>query len=119
MGWAGTLLATIVIVLLMHLFSQAQFFQQGWRVAYLIGGILGCVILVFRAFISESIEFEQSRLQAKQRHAPTIEPISLKKMLLQYWPTMLVIGGGLLSTFSTVAKFIDTYFPQYIRILSI
>jgi MHS family proline/betaine transporter-like MFS transporter len=61
---SGVLLATSVSTLLHALLDAAQMQQYGWRIAFVIGGLLGIVSWIVRHALAESPEFVRMKRTA-------------------------------------------------------
>ncbi len=95
-GWpqvgvpAGNLLAAGVLAAMAALQSEADFLAWGWRVAFLLSGLLVAVGWWVRSTLSESPQFEAAEAQA----ARAIEPAPAIQAL-QRRPGGVAIGAGL------------------------
>ncbi|MFC7568778.1 MFS transporter [Actinomadura namibiensis] len=74
----GNLLATGVLALLAAVQSDAAFLSWGWRVPFLLSGVLVLVGLWIRISVSESPVFLEAKARAEaraeaDRHAPAVE----------------------------------------------
>ena len=54
---AGVLVATLVNLGIQHALSPADVASYGWRIAFLLGGFIGCVSYLLRRSLEESPEF--------------------------------------------------------------
>jgi metabolite-proton symporter len=95
-GWpqvgvpAGNLLAAGVLAFMAAVQSEADFLAWGWRVAFLLSGLLVAVGWWVRSTLSESPQFEA----AEARVPRTIEPAPALQAL-QRRPGGVAIGAGL------------------------
>jgi metabolite-proton symporter len=95
-GWpqvgvpAGNLLAAGVLAAMAALQSEADFLAWGWRVAFLLSGLLVAVGWWVRSTLSESPQFEA----AEARAARAIEPAPAIQAL-RHRPGGVAIGAGL------------------------
>jgi MFS family permease len=95
-GWpqvgvpAGNLLAAGVLAITAAAQSEADFLAWGWRVAFLLSGLLVAVGWWVRSSLSESPQFEA----AEARAAHAIEPAPAIQAL-RYRPGGIAIGAGL------------------------
>ncbi|KMO32226.1 MFS transporter [Methylobacterium aquaticum] len=53
----GVLVATLVNLGIQHVFAPADVAAYGWRIAFLLGGLIGCVSYLLRRTLEESPEF--------------------------------------------------------------
>ncbi|MBV8574253.1 MAG: MFS transporter, partial [Acetobacteraceae bacterium] len=88
---AGVLVATLVNLAIQHALPPADVASYGWRVAFLLGGLIGCVSYLLRRSLEESPEF-------LRMHSHATSPLS--ELLREHWRAVLtgacvvaVIGG--------------------------
>jgi MFS family permease len=62
---AGVLMATLVNLGIQSLLPRAEVASYGWRIAFLIGGLIGCVSFLVRRSLEESPEFLRMHSFAK------------------------------------------------------
>ncbi len=123
-GWpqvgvpAGNLLAAGVMAVMAASLSEADFLAWGWRVAFLLSGLLVAVGWWVRSTLSESPQFEaaEARAAAAREPAPALQA-------LKHRPGGIAIGAGLkfgeniayyvLTTFS-IAYLADLHFKRQI-----
>ena len=60
----GQLLASLVVVILLAILSDAQMHDWGWRIPFALGGILGLVALYLRRTLVESVEQNAKKNEA-------------------------------------------------------
>jgi MFS family permease len=95
-GWpqagvpAGNLLAAGVLAVMAATLSEADFLGWGWRVAFLLSGLLVAVGWWVRSTLSESPQFEA----ADAKVADALEPAPAIQALTQR-PVGVAIGAGL------------------------
>ena len=95
-GWpqvgvpAGNLLAAGVMAVMAATLSEADFLGWGWRVAFLLSGVLVAVGWWVRSTLSESPLFEEAIAKA----TATVEPAPALQAL-KYRPGGIAIGAGL------------------------
>ena len=95
-GWpqagvpAGNLLAAGVLAVMAATLSEADFLSWGWRVAFLLSGLLVAVGWWVRSTLSESPQFEA----AEARAADALEPAPAIQALTKR-PVGVAIGAGL------------------------
>jgi MHS family proline/betaine transporter-like MFS transporter len=96
---AGTLLATIIGIILAQLFPGAEF---AWRFAFILGGFMGLVGFYFRLRVSETPIFEMLAEKKRTLKAPFFH------VMRTSWRAMLItfaLGGAA----SSVVYIIKTY----------
>ncbi|CAN7433025.1 MFS transporter [Phenylobacterium sp. LjRoot225] len=83
---AGQLTALGVLVVLQHLLTQTQLEAWGWRIPFVIGGLLAIVVFWIRSGLSETRSF----LASKAEGAPPVRT----SMLMQHYPreTLAIFG---------------------------
>ncbi|MER6163181.1 MFS transporter [Streptomyces violaceorubidus] len=90
---AGQLLATGVLSLLTAVLSDAAFNSWGWRIPFLLSGVLVMVGLWIRLSVDESPVFKQALAQAESRKAKA-EPLPLVAVLRYHWRDVLIAMGA-------------------------
>lgn len=92
---AGQLLATGVLAALTALLSESAFESWGWRVPFLLSGLLVLVGLWVRVSVDESPVFKEAMRQAEERKAtePVEEKQPLTLVLKHHWRDVLVAMG--------------------------
>ncbi|NHD15539.1 MULTISPECIES: MFS transporter [unclassified Actinopolyspora] len=88
----GNLLATAVLALLSAFQSEQAFLEWGWRVPFLLSGLLVLVGLWIRLSISESPVFLEAADRARQHAAP--EPPPILRVLRFQWREVLIASGA-------------------------
>lgn len=81
---AGVLVATLVNLGIQQLLPAAEIASYGWRIAFLLGGLIGCVSYVLRRLLEESPEF-------LRMHRASKSPLS--ELLRDHGPAVLVAAG--------------------------
>jgi len=90
---AGQLLAVLLLWLMQHFLTEAQLYDWGWRVPFVIGAGLAVVVFWMRRGIHETGAFENAGVEAKSR--------GQTMMLFTHYPketaiiVLLTAGGGL------------------------
>ena len=109
---AGMLLSTIVFSICSSTFSEAQFFQWGWRVPFLLSVILIGVGLFIRLRILETPAFLQQQQQPDIPHPPIAT-------LLRRYPRNVLLGMGMRfaenGTFYVLTVFVLSYGESYLK----
>lgn len=93
---AGQLLATGVLSALTALLSDAAFTSWGWRVPFLLSGVLVVVGLWIRLSVDESPVFKEAlaRAEARKTETATVERMPLVAVLRDHWRDVLVAMGA-------------------------
>ncbi|NUO89897.1 MAG: MHS family MFS transporter [Dermatophilaceae bacterium] len=109
----GLLLSNGVLAVMGAITSETGFLSWGWRVPFLLSGILVIVGIWIRRSLEESPLFEQATSQGEQSHAPIVE-------VLRRYPkqVLLAIGSriGVDVAFYTFVLFITTYVATYLKL---
>ncbi|RAJ66912.1 metabolite-proton symporter [Streptomyces sp. Amel2xB2] len=117
---AGQLLATAVLAVLTALLSDAAFMSWGWRVPFLLSGVLVGLGLWIRLAVDESPVFKQARERAEARKAQAaklsgeeqVERMPLVAVLRFHWKDVLIAMGARMAeniTFYVITAFILVY----------
>jgi metabolite-proton symporter len=108
---AGQLLATGVLSLLTAVLSDAAFQDWGWRIPFLLSGVLVIVGLWIRLSVDESPVFKQALAQAEARTAGR-ERLPLVSVLRDHWRDVLVAMGARMAeniSYYVITAFILVY----------
>ncbi|RZU18279.1 MFS transporter [Streptomyces sp. BK239] len=113
---AGQLLATGVLSLLTAALSDADFVSWGWRIPFLLSGVLVIVGLWIRLSVDESPVFRQALAQAEARKATQApadaERLPLVSVLRHHWRDVLVAMGARMAeniSYYVITAFILVY----------
>ncbi|MBT2367363.1 MHS family MFS transporter [Streptomyces sp. ISL-10] len=111
---AGQLLATGVLSALTALLSDAAFTSWGWRIPFLLSGVLVIVGLWIRLSVDESPVFKAALAQAEQRRATAgqAEKMPLVSVLRHHWRDVLVAMGARMAeniSYYVITAFILVY----------
>ncbi|MEU3842814.1 MFS transporter [Streptomyces sp. NPDC028635] len=111
---AGQLLATGVLSLLTATLSDDAFASWGWRVPFLLSGLLVLVGLWVRLSVDESPVFRAALAAAEQRKAATgaVEKMPLLAVLRDHWRDILVAMGARMAeniSYYVITAFILVY----------
>lgn len=101
----GIMLSSIIAILLNHISNPEYMMQWGWRLAFLIGGVLGIIGLIIRLRASESEEF----IKASHEIAET-KPLSLWEELKHLNFKKILFGVFLASAPAVGGYFLIAYF---------
>ncbi|MFG2637896.1 MFS transporter [Streptomyces sp. NPDC048362] len=107
---AGQLLATGVLSLLTALLSDDAFGTWGWRIPFLLSGVLVLVGLWIRLSVDESPVFKEALRRAESRGAP--EKLPLVSVLRDHWRDVLVAMGARMAeniSYYVITAFILVY----------
>lgn len=100
----GVLVATLVNLGIQHALPPADVASYGWRIAFLLGGFIGCVSYLLRRSLEESPEF-------LRMHSLAAHPVS--ELLREHWKAVLTAAG----VAAAVAGFTGTLYgfvPAYL-----
>ncbi|MGW2765591.1 MFS transporter [Streptomyces sp. NPDC001275] len=114
---AGQLLATGVLSLLTAVLSDSAFGSWGWRIPFLLSGVLVVVGLWIRLSVDESPVFQQALAQAETRKAARAaedrtERLPLVSVLRHHWRDVLVAMGARMAeniSYYVITAFILVY----------
>ncbi|SNX56435.1 metabolite-proton symporter [Streptomyces sp. TLI_55] len=112
---AGQLLATGVLSLLTAVLSDSAFTSWGWRIPFLLSGVLVMVGLWIRLSVDESPVFKQALAQAEARKAEqdtAAEKLPLVSVLRHHWRDVLVAMGARMAeniSYYVITAFILVY----------
>ncbi|MFC7897617.1 MFS transporter [Streptomyces sp. NPDC057381] len=110
---AGQLLATGVLSLLTAVLSDAAFNSWGWRIPFLLSGVLVMVGLWIRLSVDESPVFKQALAKAETRKAKAkAEPMPLVSVLRHHWRDVLIAMGARMAeniSYYVITAFILVY----------
>ncbi|MEU6811505.1 MFS transporter [Streptomyces sp. NPDC046831] len=114
---AGQLLATGVLSLLTAVLSDDAFGSWGWRIPFLLSGVLVIVGLWIRLSVDESPVFQQALAQAEARRAAqaadgAAEKMPLVAVLRHHWRDVLVAMGARMAeniSYYVITAFILVY----------
>ncbi|MET7639500.1 MFS transporter [Streptomyces sp. NPDC005438] len=128
---AGQLLATGVLATLTALLSDAAFDSWGWRVPFLLSGLLVILGLWIRMSVDESPVFRQALRQAEARRAEnaqnaentenaenTAERQPLLAVLRDHWRDVLVAMGARMAeniSYYVITAFILVYVTDHLE----
>ncbi|AVH60362.1 MULTISPECIES: MFS transporter [Streptomyces] len=115
---AGQLLATGVLSLLTATLSDGAFGSWGWRIPFLLSGVLVIVGLWIRLSVDESPVFKQALAQAEARQATQdgqaaeAEKLPLVSVLRHHWRDVLIAMGARMAeniSYYVITAFILVY----------
>lgn len=92
---AGQLLATAVLAVLTAVLSEQAFISWGWRIPFLLSGLLVLVGLWIRLSVDESPVFKAALASAEARRSEgAAEKMPLVSVLRHHWRDVLVAMGA-------------------------
>lgn len=103
----GILLATLVGLIISHLFSSATLESWGWRLAYIVSGIFCLLMYIYRLHLPETQVFNY--LKAKHELVKNPIKIAFKQDYLQILRTL-----GLVCMGTTFYYFCFVYIPIFL-----
>ncbi|TXS46461.1 MFS transporter [Streptomyces sp. uw30] len=114
---AGQLLATGVLSLLTAVLSDSAFGSWGWRIPFLLSGVLVIVGLWIRLSVDESPVFKEALAQAEARKVARTdtadaEKLPLVSVLRHHWRDVLVAMGARMAeniSYYVITAFILVY----------
>jgi len=107
---SGFLLGGIVVNSLMYILGEEAMRAFGWRIPFVIGGLLGLIALWMRLHLEETPVFRQVQKQIKNLKQP--QPSLLTLLLEQWKPCLQAIG--LVATFNIGYYVVVAYIPGYL-----
>ncbi|MFF0383389.1 MFS transporter [Streptomyces sp. NPDC004286] len=109
---AGQLLATGVLSLLTATLSDDAFVAWGWRIPFLLSGVLVVVGLWIRLSVDESPVFQQALARAEARQGEAAEKLPLVSVLRHHWREVLIAMGARMAeniSYYVITAFILVY----------
>ncbi|MGW9025804.1 MFS transporter [Streptomyces sp. NPDC055722] len=112
---AGQLLATGVLSLLTAELSDSAFGSWGWRIPFLLSGVLVIIGLWIRLSVDESPLFQQALAQTEARKAAgegSTEKLPLLAVLRHHWKDVLIAMGARMAeniSYYVITAFILVY----------
>ncbi|GAB2611370.1 MFS transporter [Streptomyces capparidis] len=118
---AGQLLATGVLSALTALLSDSAFESWGWRVPFLLSGVLVIVGLWIRLSVDESPVFKEALARAEQRRAEVgaVEQPPLVAVLRHHWRDVLVAMGARMAEnigYYVITAFVLVYATEHVDV---
>ncbi|HET6289440.1 MAG TPA: MFS transporter [Amycolatopsis sp.] len=102
----GNLLATAVLAILAATQSDEAFLSWGWRIPFLLSGVLVVIGLWIRLAVSESPVFLAAQEKSKPEHAPVVE------VFRNHWRAVLITIGSRMAenvSYYVITAFILVY----------
>ncbi|MGJ7908417.1 MFS transporter [Actinopolyspora sp. H202] len=113
----GNLLATAVLAVLSAVQSEEAFMAWGWRIPFLLSGLLVLVGLWIRLSVSESPVFLDAADKAQQRSTPEQPPIV--RVLREQWREVLIASGARFVEnvcYYVITAFVLTYITEQLEL---
>ncbi|WP_051342755.1 MFS transporter [Pseudonocardia spinosispora] len=108
----GALLAVGASSVLSVTLSPADLQSWGWRVAFVLGGVLAAIMLVLRHGLDESPVFERLRRDGKLPHTPVLDVLRTQR-------TAVLIAFAITSlsavTYYLNITFVSTYLTDFVH----
>src|SRR5215210_6505986 len=105
----GFLLGSITVTVLQAMLSEAAMDSYGWRIPFLLAGVLGAVGLYIRLRLQDTPEFEELREEGEVSESPLKEAITTSwRPILQIFGLVVIHNVG----FYTVFTFLPSYFTK-------
>jgi MFS family permease len=101
---AGVMVATLVNLGIQHALPPADVASYGWRIAFLLGGLIGCISYLLRRSLEESPEFLRMHSHAT---SPMLE------VLREHWPAVLA-GAGVVAVIGAFTGMLYGFVPAYL-----
>ncbi|PRY30941.1 MFS transporter [Umezawaea tangerina] len=90
----GNLLATAVLAVLAAVQTDDAFLSWGWRVPFLLSGLLVGIGLWIRLTVSESPIFLEAQRKAELAKAPIVEKAPIVTLMREHWREVLIAMGA-------------------------
>lgn len=105
----GFLLGSITVTVLEALLPEAAMDSYGWRIPFLLAGLLGAVGLYIRLKLRDTPEFEELRDEGEVSESPLKEALTTSwRPILQIFGLVVIHNVG----FYTVFTFLPSYFTK-------
>lgn len=105
----GFLLGSITVTVLQAVLSESTMDSFGWRIPFLLAGVLGGVGLYIRLRLRDTPEFEELQAEGEVSESPLKEALTTSwRPILQIFGLVVVHNVG----FYTVFTFLPSYFTE-------
>ncbi len=105
----GFLLGSITVTVLQAILSEDSMSAYGWRIPFLLAGVLGSVGLYIRLRLRDTPEFEELRDEGEISESPLKEALTTSwRPILQIFGLVVIHNVG----FYTVFTFLPSYFTK-------
>lgn len=109
----GNVIAILLTQFLVHFLSHDEMLSYGWRLAFILGSIIGILGFILRRKISETPDFSVYRKWLAQQ---TVKPVPLFDVFKQGFLPILSAGG--LIALAAASLFLILSLPMYLAPLS-
>lgn len=107
---SGFLIGGAVVSAFMFGLGEETMKAWGWRIPFVIGGLLGLIALYLRLSLEETPVFQQIKAHEAENLS---HKRSLTSMLIEQWPRLLV-AMGLVAVFNVTYYVVLGYVPGYL-----
>jgi len=107
---SGFLFGGVVVNSLLWMLGEENMRAYGWRIPFVIGGILGLVALWMRLNLEETPAFQEAQRKIKASAKP---PPALWPLLIKEWPAFLQCLG-VVAIFNVAYYVVIAYVPGYL-----
>ncbi len=107
----GFVLGHLVHALLLHLYGKEGMINQGWRIPFFLGGILGIVGYIIRKKFHETLAFKQLQQQQQVSRTPA-------KELFTRYPLNACCGLLFITIHSVTLVLLIIFMPSYLMTLN-
>jgi MFS family permease len=104
----GICLGGLIGALVMNFMPADRIESYGWRIPFIIGGLLGILILFTRRTLDETPEYTAARAAGKVPRAPLLEVLQTHKLAM----VLVAVNIGWFSVAQTTINF---YLPTYMQ----
>jgi len=108
----SNILGALVAMSVTSLLTPGQVMDWGWRIPFAIGLLIAPVGLILRKTLHETSAFEAEQARQKSSAAPSPSP--LVRVLLDYWPQLLV-GLGFSILWAVAVYTLMIFGPVYVQ----
>lgn len=106
----GVLCATLMAALFSSMMPEADFYRYGWRLPFLLGGLIGLLGLWLRRDLCETPVFNSLRSQAQLQPLPLLTVLRSHKAALVHVFLLLIMAA---TGSYVLMNFMSTYLNQY------
>ncbi|MCW2370994.1 MFS transporter [Sphingobium sp. B11D3D] len=104
---AGFSFGAILMLSFSMLLGEAQMYEWGWRIPFLVAGPMGLVGMYLRSRMEDTPVFRAHESEARPS-------VSLRQLMHSHWRPMLVVGG-LVVALNVVNYTLLSYMPTYLE----
>ncbi len=87
-AFVGIVLSSAAVTLITELVSHDQLINWGWRIPFLLGGVLGIIGLIIRLRSTETAHFEKAKQTREQQTKPSVFK---HYSMLEYKPILMAV----------------------------